>query len=113
MRGEQGGIVVVGRRLARQPADRAVGACNVLVLEYCDGGTLRSAARTGLGWSAPAAAGNGSAAPEFEVQALLDVAFALEHLHNAHVLHGDVKASAPAQSMLPWLGSRSLGPLVA
>ncbi|KIZ05453.1 Cyclic GMP-binding protein C [Monoraphidium neglectum] len=84
---------VTYRRLL--PIEAACGvepSCNILVLEYCDRGSLRSAVRAGeFHNKQPSGAGSQRADVGAMVWALLDVARALQHLHAMHVLHGDVK----------------------
>ncbi|GBF92906.1 hypothetical protein Rsub_05742 [Raphidocelis subcapitata] len=75
-------------------------ACNVLIMELCEGGNLRDALGRGdLGAAAaagaPAASPAAAAAAGFVVAAtevLLDVASALAHLHSMRVVHGAVEA---------------------
>jgi serine/threonine protein kinase len=79
-------------------------AVNLLVLEFCELGSLRNAARGRGAWAAaaaPGAAPRPAAAAALAVRgwgaagaregALLDVAHALVHLHGMGLLHGDVK----------------------
>ncbi|KAI8470520.1 MAG: kinase-like domain-containing protein [Monoraphidium minutum] len=94
------------RRLAPEesPGD-ARDLCNMIVMEYCDRGTLRATidrgafhARLpggGLGVNLPALAG-----------VLLDVAAALQYLHTVQLVHGDVR---PENILLKTDPSRDLG----
>jgi serine/threonine protein kinase len=55
--------------------------CNIIIIEWCDRGSLRDVARSG------ALAGGGAAA----LLALSGVASALAYLHSCGIAHGDVK----------------------
>ncbi|KIY95882.1 Mitogen-activated protein kinase kinase kinase 11 [Monoraphidium neglectum] len=64
--------------------------CNILVMEYCDQGTLRDVVKGGA-FRAPPVDGRAAMdlAPVLEI--LLDVAYAMQYLHSLQLVHGDIK----------------------
>lgn len=80
------------RRLApdEAPAPGAA-ACNVLVMEWADLGSLRAALRRGR-FHARLPGGAVGVHLAAALEALLDVAGALSYLHAMQLVHGDVKA---------------------
>ncbi|KAI8469901.1 MAG: hypothetical protein J3K34DRAFT_521810 [Monoraphidium minutum] len=64
-------------------------ACSVLVMEYCDRGTLRDVIASGALAAPGGGAGGAGAAAALEV--LLDVAYAVQYLHSMGLVHGNIK----------------------
>lgn len=70
--------------------DRGLATCNVLVMEYCDRASLRHAMKKGVFHKR---LGNSSVAVDLcaIVQVLIEVAQAVQHLHNMKLIHCDIK----------------------
>lgn len=80
------------RRLQPDQDTDDIMTCNLLVMEYCDRGTLRDVISSG----ALHPGTNGGAGPAFVdvvscVEVLLDVACAVGYLHAMQLVHGDIK----------------------
>ncbi|KIZ04317.1 putative serine/threonine-protein kinase roco8 [Monoraphidium neglectum] len=80
-----------GPRYRRVLPGEAVGETyNILVMEYCDGGTLSAAMKTGR-WHRILEGGEVAVDVVAVVGVLLDVAHSLQYIHRMHLLHSDVK----------------------
>ncbi|KAI8470351.1 MAG: hypothetical protein J3K34DRAFT_521472 [Monoraphidium minutum] len=94
--GGGGDGVGAGLRFRRlRPEEDAGEGCpvvNILVLEFCDRGSLRDALRAGAFHRALPGGGTVVHVAAL-VEVLMDVACALQYLHSMHIVHGDVKAS--------------------
>lgn len=92
------------RRL-QQDEDRSLATCNVLVMEYCDRASLRHAVKKGVFHKR---LGNSSVAVDLcaIVQVLVEVAQAVQHLHNMKLIHCDIK---PENVLLKTDGSKQVG----
>jgi len=73
--------------------DEDAATCNILVMEYCDRGTLRDAVKGG---SFHSMLPNGAIGVDVAavVEVLLDVACAAQYLHSMRLVHGDIKVRA-------------------
>ncbi|WIA31103.1 hypothetical protein OEZ86_001129 [Tetradesmus obliquus] len=91
------------------PEDMEAGAIsNIMIMEYCEGGTLASAVRAGLVHKTEHINGRNCASVTMWklLTVLLDVARSLEHVHRLSLLHCDLK---PANVLLKTSPDSSLG----
>mmetsp|Transcript_16992 Transcript_16992/g.50930 ORF Transcript_16992/g.50930 Transcript_16992/m.50930 type:complete len:923 (-) Transcript_16992:424-3192(-) len=102
--GEPGRLNLRFRRL-RPDEDPAIATCNILVMEYCDRQTLRHAMKRGVFHTR---LDNNSIAAKVTgiVQVLIEVAQAIQHLHNLKLIHCDIK---PENVLLKSDHSKPLG----
>ncbi|KAI8469616.1 MAG: hypothetical protein J3K34DRAFT_521983 [Monoraphidium minutum] len=100
-----GGRTRYRRALPGEDLDSGAAASNIIVMEFCDRGTLRDAVEAGM-FHRRLAGGAVGVDLGVVLDVLLDIAFSLQYLHRAHVLHGDVKL---ANVLLKSEPSRVLG----
>ncbi|KAI8471571.1 MAG: kinase-like domain-containing protein [Monoraphidium minutum] len=82
------------RSLFPNEAPEGAMTCDVLIMEFCDQGTLKDALARGALLRAPgaAAAPPCGAVPAAAEEVLIDVAAALEFLHSMRLVHGNVRS---------------------
>jgi len=100
----EGRINVRFRRL-QADEDRSLATCNILVMEFCDRASLRHAMKKGVFHKR---LGNTSVAVDLcaIVQVLIEVAQAIQHLHNMKLIHCDIK---PENVLLKSDPSKAIG----
>ncbi|KIZ06401.1 putative serine/threonine-protein kinase pats1 [Monoraphidium neglectum] len=70
--------------------DGALATCNILVMEFCDKGTLRDAVKA-FTFHQELEGGAIGVDVTAAVDVLQDIAYAVQYLHNVHLVHGDIK----------------------